>query len=113
MRIPTKTLAVLLIGLSIQAAAEMVAVTEVYEMELRDLRLPVATTGTLSFVSCEACDPQRVRVTPDTRYSAGGKDYSLADYRRLLASVTRRDEVFALVEHQLASDTIVWVHVWL
>ena len=111
MRIYVKTLAVLLTSLAAPAVAEFVTVAEVYEVDLKDIQLPAATTGSLIFVSCEGCDPRRIRVTPETRYIADNKDYSLSDYRKLLAGITDRDEPTVAVKHHLASDTIVSIRV--
>ncbi len=104
-----KLLVLVLLGLSLTAAADFRTITEVHEVNLIFLRLPATSSGTLSFAGCADCDSQTIRVIPATRYLVNGRTVSLADFRRAVASVTNRQDTIINVSHHLESNTVTTV----
>lgn len=105
-------LAILLLGLTLPAAADFVVVTEAYEVALSDLRLPGTTNGTLTFRECSECDYRTIRVTAGTRYEANNQTLTLEDFRKAVADVPNPSDVTVTVQHHLESDTITGLQVW-
>ena len=108
-----KLLVLVLLGLSLAAAAEFRTITEAYEVDLIDLRLPGSEYGTLTFKQCFDCDPQTLRVTGKTRYVVNDRDYTLAEFKEQLKLVRSRKYRSVAVLHHLESNTIKAIKVWL
>ncbi len=106
-----KLLVLVLLGLSLAAAAEFRTITEAYELDLSDLRLPGNEYGTLTFKQCIDCDAQTLRVTGETRYLINDRDFSLTDFKDRLIRVTNRKDHNVVVLHHLESDTIKAIEV--
>lgn len=103
--------ALILLGLTLTAAADFRTITEVHEVNLIYLRLPATLNGTLSFAGCSDCESQTIRVNPATRYVIDGQTVSLAEFRRAVAGITNRSETNVDVYHHLESDTATRVSV--
>lgn len=113
MRVRTLLLAVLM-SVSLSAVAGLRASVDAYEVALQDLILPQGPNGNVSITACESCDrPLRFRVTGNTLYVANGKNYSLAEYRRLLAGVRDREGSYLTVVHDRESNTVMSIRVQL
>ncbi len=108
-----KLLVVVLLGLSLAAAADFRTITEAYEVDLGDLRLPGSENGTLTFKQCSDCEAQTLRVTGTTRYLINDRDFALAEFKEQLKRVRNRQGQSASVLHHLESDTIKAIEVWL
>ncbi len=106
-----KLLVLVLLGLSLTAAADFRTTMEVWEVELINLRLPATEGGTLAFSDCVGCDVQTLRATAATRYIVNGKGVSLADFRRVVSGITNRKDQIIDVFHDLESDTVTRVRV--
>ena len=106
-------LVLVLLGLSLSAAADFRTITEAYEVDLNDLRLPGSKYGTLTFKQCSDCDAQTLRVTGETRYLIDGHDFSLAEFKEQLKRITTRKDPSVAVLHHLESNTIEAIKVWL
>ncbi len=106
-----KLLALVLLGLSLTAAADFTTITEAYEVAVSDLRLPRNTGGTLTFKQCADCESQTLLVTSKTRYVLNDRDVELAEFKERLASVSNPRDETATVMHHLESNTItaIWV----
>ncbi len=104
-----RLLVLIILGLSLTAAADFRTITEVHEVNLIFLRLPGTPSGTLSFAECADCDSQTIRVSPATRYAINGRTVSLADFKRAVASVTNRGDTVINVSHHLESNTVTKV----
>ena len=98
-----KLLALVLIGLSLSAAADFTTLTEAYEVNSSDLRLPRNTGGTLTFKQCSECDSQTLLVNIRTRYVINGRDVQLIEFKDRMTGV--RDETVTVLHH-LESNTI-------
>ena len=98
-----KLLALVLIGLSLTAAADFTTTTEAYEVNSGDMRLPRNSGGTLTFKPCSACDSQTLLVNSGTRYIIDGRDVELTEFTERMAGV--RDETVTVLHH-LESNTI-------
>lgn len=85
-------------------------VVKAYEAELRSMRLPGSTSGTLSFKPCSECEYKTVRVSPNTRYEANGESYRLEDFREAVAALGR-SQTSVTVKHHLESDLITAIRV--
>jgi len=106
-----KLLALVLLGLSLSAAADFTTITAAYEVAVRDLRLPGSSTGTLTFRECADCEAQTLRVNGKTRYVLNDRDIELAKFKKQLGRVSNRKDETATVLHHLESNTITAVMV--
>ncbi len=102
-----------LLGLSLAATADFRTITEAYEVDLSDLRLPGSEHGTLTFRQCSDCEAQTLRVTGKTRYLINDRDFALAEFKEQLKRVRNRKEQNVSVLHHLESDTIKAIKVHL
>ena len=108
-----KLLVLVLLGLSLAAAADFRTITEVYEIDLPNLRLPGSENGTLTFRQCSDCEAQTLRVTSKTRYLINERDFALAAFKEQLKGVRNRRDQHVAVLHHLESNTIKAIKVWL
>ncbi len=108
-----KLLVLVLLGLSLAAAADFRTITEAYEVDLSVLRLPGSENGTLTFRQCSDREAQTVRVTGKTRYVINDRDFALADFKEQLKHIRDRKDQNVSVLHHLESNTIKAVKVWL
>ena len=107
-----RLLALVLLGLSLSAtAADFRTVTEVYEIDLVNARMPATEGGTLAIKQCDDCDAQLLRATAATRYVLNKQNVTLAEFKNALISVTNRKDVIIDVFHHLESDTVTAVKV--
>ena len=106
-------LVLVLLGLSLAAAADFRTITEAYEVALGDLRLPGSENGTLTFRQCADCEAQTLRVTSKTRYLINDRDFALAEFKEQLKRVRNRKDQSVSVLHHLESNIIKAVKVWL
>ena len=107
-----KLLLLVLFGLSLAAAADFRTITEAYEVDLNDLRLPGSEYGTLTFKQCADCEIQTLRVTGKTRYLINNRDFPLAEFKNQLKLVSNRKYHIVTVLHHLEADTIEAIKVW-
>ncbi len=108
-----KLLVLGLLGLSLAAAADFRTITEAYEVDLSDLRLPRSENGNLTFKQCSDCEAQTLRVTSKTRYVLNDRDVALAEFKEQLERVRNRKDQIVSVLHHLESNTIKAIKVWL
>jgi len=108
-----KLLLVVILGVSLPAAADFRTITQAYEVALNDLRLPGSTGGTLAFKKCSECEAQTLRVNSNTRYVLNGRAVSLERFKAGLSIKKRRGDVITTVLHHLESNTITGVKAWL
>ncbi len=108
-----KLLVLVLLALSLAAAADFRTITEAYEVNLSDLRLPGSENGTLTFKQCSDCEAQTLRVTGKTRYVLNDRDFALAEFKEQLKGVRNRKDQIVSVLHHLESNTIKAIKVWL
>lgn len=104
-------LAVILLGVSLPAAADFTTITQAYEVALGDLRLPANTGGTLAFKQCRKCDTQTLRVKSSTRYVLNGRTVTLQRFKEKIGAAKDSNEVAATVLHHLESNTVTGVKV--
>ncbi len=98
-----KTLVLVLLGLSLSAAADEVILNEAYEVDGIDLRMPPGKTGMLTFRECSDCDSHTVLVTVATRYVINERSVDIAEFKKRM--IGARD-AYTTVIHDLESDTI-------
>ena len=103
-----KLLALVLIGLSLSAAADFTTIAEAYEVTVGDMRLPRNTGGTLTFKRCPDCELQTLLVNSGTRYVIDGRDVQLTEFKERLAGARKET---ATVIHDLESNTITAIKV--
>ncbi len=108
-----KLLVLVLLGLSFSAVSDFRTITEAYEVDLSDLRLPGSENGTLTFKQCSDCEAQTLRVTSKTRYLINDRDFALAEFKEQLKHVRNRKDQIVSVLHHLESNTIKSIKVWL
>ncbi len=108
-----RLLILVVLGLSLAAAADFRTITEAYEVDLSDLRLPGSENGTLTFKRCSDCEAQTLRVTGKTRYVINDRDFALSEFKEQLKRVRNRKDQNASVLHHLESNTIKAIKLWL
>jgi hypothetical protein len=101
-----RLLVLAILGLSLSAAADFRTITEAYEVDLSDLRLPRSENGNLTFRQCPDCDVQTLRVTVKTRYLINDRDFALAEFKKELKRVRNQKYQSVAVLHHLESNTI-------
>ena len=101
-----RLLVLIILGLSLSAAADFRTITEAYEVDLGDLRLPRSENGNLTFKQCSDCESETLRVTVKTRYLINDRDFALADFKKQLKRVGNRKDPSVAVLHHLESNTI-------
>ncbi len=106
-----RLLVLTILGLSLSAAADFRTITEVWEVELVNLRLPATEGGTLAFSDCAECEVLTLRATAATRYIVNKQYVSLADFRLAISRITNRENVIIDVSHHLDSNTVTKVRV--
>ncbi len=106
-----KLLVLVLLGLSLSAAADLTTITAAYEVAVSDLRLPGSENGTLTFKRCSDCEAQTLRVTDKTHYVLNDRDLELAEFKKQLRRVRNRKTEAATVMHHLESNTITAINV--
>ena len=106
-----KLLGLVLLGLSLAAAADFRTTTEVYEIDLINLRLPGTEGGTLALKECDDCETQTLRVSAGTRYVLNHRDVTLVEFKKAISRVTNREDVIVDVFHHLESNTATTVRV--
>ena len=108
-----KLLVLVLLGLSLSATADFRTITEAYEVDLSNLRLPGNEYGTLTFKQCSDCELQTTRVNGNTRYLINNRVLALAEFKDLLERIGNRGDWSITVLHHLESNTIKAIKVWL
>ncbi len=103
----------LLLALALPAAAQFRTVQVAHEVALADLRLPHSPAGTIGFKPCGECEYQTERVSADTRWTLDGRAVSLIDFRKGLARVTERDNVWVTVLYHIEENRVTEVSVYL
>ena len=106
-----RLLVLVLLGLSLSAAADFRTTTEVWEVELIYLRLPATEGGTRAFSRCADCDVQTLRATAATRYVLNNRNVTLADFRKAIGRIINRKDTIIDVSHHLESNTVTKVRV--
>lgn len=96
---------------AIPAAADFKTIVKAYEVSLSDLRLPANESGRVAFKACDGCAYQTVSVNDATEYEANDRLYELAEFRRELSRVARKDQETATVLHHLETDTVTAIRV--
>ena len=106
-----KLLVLVLLGLSLSAVADFRTTTEVYEIDLPNLRLPASEGGTLALKECQDCEVLTLSVSAGTRYVLNHRDVTLVEFKKAISRVTNRQDVIVDVAHHLASDSVTKVMV--
>ena len=104
-------LVVALLSLSLPAAADFTTVSEIYETALSDVRIPATPSSGIQFRTCDDCEMQLLRVTPNTRYQVNGKSLSLSEFRKRVFSISDRARTFVGIKHHLETDIVLSVSV--
>ncbi len=106
-----KLLILVLLGVSLSAAADFTTITAAYEVAVSNLRLPGSENGTLTFKQCSDCEAQTLRVSGKTRYVLNDRDFALAEFKEQLKRVRNRKDQNVSVLHHLESNTITAIEV--
>ena len=101
-----KFLALGLLALSLPVDAELRTITEVYEVDMADVRLPTIEGGTVSFKTCDECEFRTLRVRGGARFVLNGKDVTLKKFTMAVSNVTNREDLIIDVFHHLESNTV-------
>lgn len=109
MRTSIRLLVAAFLVISVPASADFETVERAYEVPLNLYRAPATEAGSLAFKECDHCDLRVLRVNNGTRYIWNNESLELADFRKALARVNDRSNVFIIVLHHLESDTVTSV----
>ena len=101
--------AAIILALALPAAAQFRTISEAYEIELVNLRLPQRAAGTIAFRKCDTCEFLTKRIGDETRWILNGKTVAFDAFRAALGRVRERDNRYAIVLHHLESDRITQV----
>ena len=101
-----------LLSISLPAAADFTTIAEAYELALSDVRVPATPSSGISFKTCDDCEMQIVRVTPNTQYNFNGKSYTLKEFRKRVFNIQDRSQTFVSIMHHLESDVVLSVSVF-
>lgn len=110
MKLKTLIIAVALI-LSAASAADIRTIQLAHEVALSDLQLPPSESGSIGFKPCADCEYRSRQITVETLWSINGRRMSLADFRKGIARVTKRDEVYVTVLEHLEKGRVTEVSV--
>lgn len=102
---------VLLLGLSLTAAAEFETISRAYEISLSNFRVPATPNSGVVLKKCDDCEYVAIRVTPRTEYTINGEAVTLKQFRKTIFKVRNREDETIIVLHHLASDTVLSVSV--
>lgn len=106
-------ISVLLLALTLPAAAQFRTVQQAYEVDLAEMRLPQNEAGTISFKACNNCEFQTTRVNSETNWILNGRSISLVKFRESIAAIEDRNKASVTVLHHLENDRISKVTVTL
>ena len=101
-----------ILSISLPAAAEFTTIAEAYELALSDVRVPATPSSGIVFKTCDDCDMQVVRVTPNTEYRINGKSYPLKEFRKRVFDIHDRAATAVTVLHHLEADIVLSVSVF-
>ena len=106
-------IAALALCAALPAAAQFKVTARAYEVALDGFSAPQHTSGGVVFRPCSRCALKRLRVTADTSYKVKGERVRLEDFRDVIESAPKPDDVSITVKHNLESNVIVMLDVWL
>jgi hypothetical protein len=101
-----------LLGFSLPAAADFTTIAEAYELTLSNVQIPATPSSGISFRTCDDCEMQLVRVTPNTQYNVNGETYPLKEFRKRVFNIKNRSDTFVGILHHLESDVVLSVSVF-
>jgi hypothetical protein len=107
-----KILIAFLLCISLPVLAEFTTVVRAYEIALSDLRVPVASSGSLLFKQCAACETNNALMTHNTQFIVNGRSVGLKEFRKSVFQVKDRRKP-VIIMHHLQSDTITSLRVTL
>ena len=102
-------IAAMMLGLAVPAAADY----EAYEVALSDIRLPQSETGTITFKPCASCEFRTHSIDSNVRWLLNGADVSLEEFQAATRTVTERNTKSVTVLHNLRSDRVTSVSIYL
>ena len=86
--------------------------TRTYEAQLQTVRLPDATTGTITVKECTRCEYETFRVTARTVYALDGRNMRLVDFRAAVERLGLDGRHNINVRRDLTSNTISKVFIY-
>ncbi len=101
--------AAMVLALAMPVAAEYTLIAKGYEVEVRNIRLPLSESGTIAFRECDKCQHMTKRVTQDTKWILNGSRTTLKKFRQAMGQIERNKKWYATVRHHLEADVIVEV----
>ena len=90
--------------------AQPVILVAAVETAPRNITLPSSQNGAMLFRPCsDECDDdyERIRLTPDTKFSVNGKRVKFDELRRVFPTIKYGEESFALVSYKTDNNTLV------
>ena len=92
------------------ATAQISTRMDAVELSPKFIILPGNTNGMMTFRACSSvCEEvphQRVRLTPNTKFTVNGKAVKFEEFRARFSAIRSRDSGFALVSYLTESKTV-------
>lgn len=108
------TLAVLAVLIALPALGQIVTLINAVETAPSNIILPASINGMMTFRPCaEECEKEheRVRLTPETKFSIDGKGMRWEDFRKEFPTVRNNDGAYALVSYETKNNVLVSLEV--
>ena len=107
------TVAAMMLGLAMPAAAEYETNYEGYEVALSDIRLPQSETGTITFKPCTTCEFRTHNIDSNVRWLLNDADVSFEEFQAATRRVTDRNTKVVTILHNLGSNRVTSVSIYL
>lgn len=96
------------------ATAQFETLVRAVEITPANIILPASNNGMMTFRPCaEECDKnhERVRVTPETRFSVNGSGTKWEDFRKAFPMISQSSKGYALVKYDTKNKTLISLEV--
>ena len=96
------------------AAAQLKTVINAVETAPSNIILPQSSSGMMTFRPCaDECDKdhERVRVTPETKFSIDGSRVKWEDFRKQFTTIRQSDSSYALVSYETDTNVLISLEV--
>lgn len=100
------TIAAIVLFLSMPAVADFTPVTDGYELDLGDIRLPRNDGGTIAFKPCDECDYVTRRLSLEVRWQINGQAVTLSQFRERTGLLGDRDKHSVYISRHIESNQI-------
>ena len=101
-----KGLIALALCVSLPAMGEIRTLIDARETKPSNMTVPTTPNSRVSFRTCDECDLETARLTPDTAYTVNGERMEFVDFRKALLALRSRNDGYALVSVDTDTKTV-------